>query len=403
MLILAGLCFAGLIGLAAYHYYPKAREKRLLRNARSAMDEGNFRFAIQLANRAAALNPKDPAAMRIKIEIAERFNDPSALTLKSRLVEMDPGSIENRLSLAETALRLQKPAVAKTALEPAQEAGRNNATYHSLAGRAARALHEDSRAMEEFATAARLEPANSRFKFELAVQRLSSTDPEVSAQARAELESWRQEPAFFREATQVLIRDAIAGKQVEKALSLANELQRSPAASFMDRLVFLDLLHETKSTAYPVFLARLQEVAMSSPDDVFALVSWLNAHFGALTAAAWVKEFPPELRSAEPVRIALAESYAMMRNWTSLEPLVTPSKSNDEAKVKTPDAGTEWGEYEYRRLAYLAAILKSKGNRAQALKTWDLATKAAGTNPEAHLDLARFAVAIDWGDATESL
>lgn len=404
--VLGLLAVGALAGGAAYHYYPRYAKDRLVKNAGIALAAGDFRSAALLANRALQKDSKDATALRIMVNVAERMKDSTVITWKSRLVDVEP-TLENRLSLAASAMDAGEPGIAKKALDPVAEEGKDSAWYHFLLGQAARDVREDVVAEKEFAAAADLEPSNHKYQYELAVKRIDSPKPEVRDQARAKLEELTKDPTWFAEATRALLHDAIAEQKIEKGLALAKALEEVPGAPMQDRILYLDLLHQTNPDAYATQLTVLEEAAAKSPEDVFALISWMNAHHAVMTAVNWGKTLPPELRAALPVRIGLAESFAMVKDWTSLEPIVTtpnePKPGTQSITANPKSVESEWGGYEHRRLAYVAAILQAKGDAKHAATEWDLATKAAGKFPLAHLTLARYAVNFGWGDPTESL
>jgi hypothetical protein len=159
-------------------------------------------------------------------------------------------------------------------------------------------------------------------------------------------------------------------------------------------------------------LLDLQEAAVKNADDTAMVMSWMNANDAVMLAVEWSNHLPEELRNTLPLRCALAESYAILRDWEKLEPLVTGAQirgtefTDIAAALKRAKANEKkgsnqysWGRHEYRRLAFCAALALAARDQEYARVEWSLATKAAGTRLDARIALAQYAMKYGWGDA----
>src|SRR5262245_51835406 len=118
ILILGVVVLGG--GFFAYRGYVDARQSRFLKQARDYMagdTENGKRKAILVLQRALRYNPKDIEACRLMAELAEASRSPSAVTYRSRVVQIQPRSLENRLALAQTSVVFREYASATNALE----------------------------------------------------------------------------------------------------------------------------------------------------------------------------------------------------------------------------------------------------------------------------------------------
>src|SRR5215472_9826499 len=104
ILILAG---TGLyfLGRPAYRHY---REKRLLGEAKHFLAKGDLANALLCARQTLQSNPRNLAAYGIMADLAERMGSPVSLDWRRRLAELSP-TTENKLHLAQAALRIQSP------------------------------------------------------------------------------------------------------------------------------------------------------------------------------------------------------------------------------------------------------------------------------------------------------
>ncbi len=390
--------------MLGYIYFPKFNEERLVQRAEMFLAAKDYSSAAITAQRALQINEQNLAAVRTLTAILNETRDPTVLTWKQRLVDLEPGSLENRLSLAESALALGQVVIADETLTAARDAGQGQARYHALAGRVARATNKPEQAETEFAEAARLEPANAEYQLDWQAARLQSADPTTRTAARTALEALRDQPAVSARASRVLIREAMQSRDGERALALAESLEKSGSVTFEDRLAHLDLLHRLKRPNYPTYLAALQEEAAQKPEHLTVLIGWLNERHSALVVVDWSRRLPPEILTTMPVPVALAQSYVRLRDWAGLKPFIADTAviANPPATKLGEAAVGKWGEFEFLRLAYLAAMHRADGDQEQAKVRWNAAVKATANRPGAVAALARQAVEWNWGaDATD--
>ena len=178
-------------------------------------------------------------------------------------------------------------------------------------------------------------------------------------------------------------------KEWEKALALSNQIQSAPDAVFGDRMRYLGLLRQFKQAQFNSYLLSLQEQAVSSAENVATLISWLGGNNLVLVAVEWSKRLPEEIASKMPVPIAIGECYAIQRNWSALEPLVTD---------------TNWERAEFLRMAFLARVQRERGDTPSSQNSWNSAVKAAAGRPDELILLTRHASKWGWeGEMTDLL
>ena len=91
-------------GYVGYRAYKSARQARLITQARNYLAKPEERKALLCLQRALRYNAKDVEACRLMAELTERARSPGALIWRSRVVELNSHSLDDRLALAQTAM-----------------------------------------------------------------------------------------------------------------------------------------------------------------------------------------------------------------------------------------------------------------------------------------------------------
>ena len=92
-------------GRPAYRHW---KERRLVAQAQAFLAKGDFANGSLCARQVLSLNPSNLVACQLMAGLAEKAGSPALLDWRRRIAEVSP-TPENRLSLAATALRLQRP------------------------------------------------------------------------------------------------------------------------------------------------------------------------------------------------------------------------------------------------------------------------------------------------------
>ncbi len=88
------------------------------------------------------------------------------------------------------------------------------------------------RSSGNFAAAVSQEPGNDLYQFNLAVLRIRSDSPEKSEESRKVLERLSKVPGFRTGALRALLGDAVQHNDLERADTLAQDLQMSQQVTF---------------------------------------------------------------------------------------------------------------------------------------------------------------------------
>jgi tetratricopeptide (TPR) repeat protein len=384
IVLLVVLCGIGAMG---WRYYGEFRKNRMVERARSMIAQKDYPQALISARRALQLNPRDVAVVRMMIELAESSNAKEALFWHRMLAEIEPKRRSaDDIAWADCALRFGEAAVAQQAVAGLDEAGKKTAGYQDIAGRFAELANNTTVAESHFAEAVKLEPGNPLFQVRLAAVRLRSGKSELHAESLETLEKFKTEPKARGLVLRALLDEYFRQKDWSKALELAKQMQAMPDATFSDKMLYLGLLRRFQSPEFHRYLFTLQETAITSPDNVAHLITWLKENTLVMVASGWIKTIPPEIAKTTPVPAAIAECYLVLRDWESLNNVV---------------AEGNWGYVEFLRLAFLARVQRENGDLPSSRNSWTGAVKAAENRPDSILMLTRHA--NKWGWESEVL
>lgn len=388
--VILGLLLLG-GGYAGYRGYKSVRQDRLIKQAREYLAKPDPRKALLCLQRALRYNSRDIEACRLMAELAETTRSPAAMVYRSRVVELNPRSTDDRLALAQTAMTFRDYASATNALEGVDAAGKKTAAYHNIAGAVAAAANQPMQAESHFLEATRLEPQNPVLQLNLAVVRLHGTNAPALAEARSALKRISANPTnstLRRQALRELAIDSMRHKQSEAALSLSRQLLQETNSVFRDRLLRLEVLRETRNAEYKPALATFQREAASEPGKIAELGIWQMANTSPAETLTWLRSLPLSTQTNQAVAMMTAECYTMLRDWRGLQASVEPQN---------------WGELEFIRHAFKARALRGQDLSGAAKGEWEVALKAAHSQKGSLVMLLRLAAAWNWQSEGEEL
>jgi Flp pilus assembly protein TadD len=391
ILILLGCTAVLLAGYAGYRGYKVWKQNHMMTLARGFIAKSDGKNAMLCVQQVLASNPRNLEASRLMAQMLEAARSQGALLWRSRIVEMNPKSLEDRLALAQTALALQDYASATNALGGVNADGRKTAGYHNVAGAVAAAANQTAQAETHFLEAIRLEPQNPAPQLNLAVVRLHSTNESSMVEARAALNRLCANPTNSTLrclALRELVVDAVRFKQNEGALALSRELVQQTNSTFRDRLLRLDVLRETRNAEFKPTLATFQRNAEGEPGRIYDLAMWQMTRTGPADALAWLQSLPPNTRTNPPVTQLAAECQVLLGDWRGLQISLEKQK---------------WGELELIRHAFLARALRGQNLADSSKAEWEQALKSAEGQKAGLMMLQRMAAQWKWQSESEEI
>jgi len=341
--------------------------------------------------RALRHNSRDIEACRLMAQLAEAGRSPAAMVYRSRVVELKPGSTDDRLALARTAMTFRDYASATNALEGVDATGKKTTAYLNIAGAVAVATGQPAQAEACFLEAARLEPQNAFLQLNLALVRLSGTNAPALAEARSTLKQIASNPTNSTlrcQALRPLATDSMRAKQFDAALAWSRQLLEETNSVFRDRILRLEVLRETKSAEYESALATFQREAAGEPAKSAELGKWQMANTTPADTMAWLRSLPPSTQTNLAVAVIMAEGYTTLRDWRGLQASLEPQN---------------WGELEFIRHAFNARALRGQELTGAAKGEWEQALKAANNQKSSLGMLLRLAASWNWQTEGEEI
>jgi len=391
------ICAASLVvgftfGFALLTYGPRAysswRESRLMKAASTMLAREDFDGATQAAREVLKIRNNSLAAFQVLAEASEKQNRPETVTWRAQIARLEPENLDSQLNLVSAALRFGQLDTARRALDHVPPAQRDRAAYHVVAGWLARAQGNDADVETHFAAAVAQEPGNDLYQFNLAVLRIRSPSPEKSDEAREVLERLSKVTGFRAGSLRALLSDAVQRNELERADTLAQDLQMSQQVTFSDYLLCLEFYRKLDQQKFSALLEKVKPVAARNSLDLALLMDWLNKNNLGAEVLKWMDKLPSEVARNPPPAIAIADAFVEAKNWSRLK--------------RWTRSGT-WGDSEYLRLAYQAYGSKQSrqtSSDAEFSGLWHSAERAASDKVEREINLAR--LASKWNLSTEA-
>jgi tetratricopeptide (TPR) repeat protein len=387
VLVLGILALGG--GYAGYRGYKSIRQAHLIKQAQHYLTKSDAKKALLCLQRVLRSNPRNVEACRLMAELSEAGRSPGALLWRSRVVELNPRSLDDRLALAQSAMMFRDYELATNALEGVDAAGKKTAAYYNIAGVVASTVGQFAQAEAHFLEAARLEPTNPAPQLNLAVVRLHGTNTLAMAEARTTLTRISSSSSALRcQALRELVVDSMRSRQTNAALELSRNLVQQTNSIFSDRLLRLDVLKGSQNAEFKPALAAFQREAGTNTANIYELSIWQMTRIGPAETLAWLRSLPRNMQTNQPVALLAAECYTILRDWRGLQ-----------NSLKQQD----WAELGFVRHAFQTRALRGQDLPDAAKAEWDMALKTANGQKASLVMLLRLAAQWGWQSEGEDI
>lgn len=356
------------------------------RHAAENFEKKDYERAILDGRSALDLDPLDVESNRIIAKSFEAQGSTDAIAWRARLNVIRPGDVENAIAWAHDALKAGAIETAEDALAVLKPADRNSATCHDIAAQIAMARTDAVKAESHWSEAVRLDPRSDDYRLKLATVQVRSRSSDVRASATKTLESLGEIPQHRLTVLRALIEDAMNHQEFPRARELADRLVATPGTGFTERLGRLAVLRGQDAPDAPKYLEQLRDESLQNPEQLSALLRWMNQNGLPLLVADWMPALPQALASQPPVCLVVADAYGRDRDWPKLRAFVETAS---------------WKDFDHVRLAHLAHALENFGNIVAAETTWGRALAECHEKPERLAMLVRLAQAWRWDARAE--
>jgi len=380
-----------LAGYAGYRGYKVWKNKHLMSVGREFLAKSDRRNAALSAQEVLRSDPKNVDATRVMAQLAEASRSPAALFWRSRVVELAPHSLDDRLALVQTALTMRDYATATNALELVEPADRESAAYHNIAGMVAASTGQPDQAEKHFLEVSRLEPQNPSPQLNLAVVRLHRTNALELAEARATLQRLASNPTnsdLRCKALRELTLDAMGYGHADAAGALSKQLIQETNSAFSDRVLRLEVLSETHNADFKPTLASYQLEAATNQSKIYELARWEMTKTSPTAALIWLRSLPMNTQTNQPATLLAAECYLASKDWKGLHAWLEKQ---------------HWAEMEFLRHALMSRALRGQELATTAKTEWEQALKSANGQKQNLVTLLRLAAEWNWPNEGEDL
>ena len=386
ILLVVIACGAWVGASPAKSYYRQWREKRHFERASAYFAKGDYKHALIDAKNAIVFNWKNTEALRIMARSHEAIHSPQAIEWRAKLGQLVPNDLENCLGWAAAAIHHNDYATADRILRGIPYADHDTALFHHLSAMVALNKRDAVKAEFHWSEASKLNAEEDAYKLNMASVRLRLGSALARTNALDLLKQLSLKSAERIPAMRALLSDALRHGESARAKELALALAEEPKAPFLDKLLRLSALRALVDADFGIWRSRLEAEATDRPDYTYELLIWMNRHGYAKEVPALLPRIPADFISRPPVSIAVADSYAVSKNWPELQSVLK---------------GTKWFHMDYVRLATLAWAVDQSGDRAGSANIWKTAMTAAEGRLNRLETLARAATGWGWDARAE--
>jgi hypothetical protein len=363
----------------AYHRLKVSRAMKFLAQSEIAANEGNIPKSISLMRRAILMVPNEEAIFRKVRLFNASFGDATALNSIQALMLEKQASPQELLTLAEQALKSEKPVIAKAALDQLQEdhSVRKIIVQMRLLEKEGNLKAALDLPKKELPT---LTPDEGEKLLLATAEMTLKTDPQASRQILLQLVD--KDSATGISALRLLAAQSLAQRGAEslKTDKVADKLLAHAMHTPDDALLALDLRILENPSAKPALLAQaMAERSSGPPDDALAFARWLNRRIHYKESADFIGR---ERAASNPDWLLLyLDALAGLERWNDIFTML--------------DADTIIGLSDSIRLLFLARAAEKSGDSERADESWrEMQLGLAYEKPEVVSFIAAYALRI---------
>jgi tetratricopeptide (TPR) repeat protein len=368
VVVMAAVAAFGWFGRKAWKHYT---ENNLITQARADFAKKDLRDADLCLRRVLQIDPMSVEGSRMIATLLDAEGSPAAVGWRIRVAKLEPDNVTNLYVWVETALRSQNLPSAAEGLAEIPDKYKNTTEYHKLSGAVAWTSGRLVEAEKECTLALQMDPTNRAIMLNLATIQLAVTNNRsVNQTGRNTLDQLASDPSLGMLALHHLQVDAVTRKSFNEALGYAKRINSNPAATFSDKVEYLQLMRTTESVQADPWLASLKQIAAYEPLNAYTLGRWMVAAEGPKTAYQWLGTLPTTTQTNIVIVLLKTDCQIGMKDWSGLLAAVNAAPR------------PEWGQKEYYRLALTSLAQRQLGDTDTAQRTWQSALTSAAQNPE---------------------
>jgi predicted Zn-dependent protease len=383
ILLLVAMIFGG------RKFYVRWQERQLTHRAVAALEQSDATTASLALRALLELKPTSVLAARMMADLAEKAGNRSALDWRRKVVQAQPGSIDDLIAWARCAVQFNDLATAEKALALVKQSDRDRADYHVTSALLAQSRQQAKEADGEWSRAIQLAPDEKAYRLQLGALRLRAKEENRHQSGKAMLTALRSDVKQRAAATRALIADGLDRQEdAHELLQLGRDLENYPEATLSDRLLYLQVVRQLNDPQFASYLSDLESRVAGNAVDLAELINWMSQNNLSLLVLDFTKGLPRDRLEQWPVSLALIDVYTRLNDWSRVEQVATPAK---------------WQQFDFLRRAYLARALRAEEKTVAADHEWVEAVKSASDSSESLLNLARLASEWNWNNQAVDL
>ena len=371
--VLGLILLLGAVGYFGSSAFRAWQVRRLLAEANTLINEGDYKHASLDAQHVLELSPENADATRVIAHSAESAGLRRAIEFWRQVTELSKNAEGDLSAWAHCAVRFGDADSASKALDAMPAPAKETADYHALRGDVALIRHDLVGYEKELLEAKRRDPQDKKYNLALATLHVAANDFATREAGVRELLDLSDDKSFHRDAMHRLADDALRRNQITRALEYARDLDSLSNRDFSDRLLLLSILKAANEAETQSLLEQLKKDASDDAVKIGALIGWMNSQKMSAAAVAWMKTLPPTLLVKRTTPLNLAEAFMATSDWEGLRKFCV---------------GTKWDAFEYMRNALAARALRELGQVQESSQQWKEAVAKVGTRPEQIFGLA---------------
>jgi hypothetical protein len=372
ILIILGLVFLAVAGIATYHWFKITRAERFAAagDALAAADKWNdaaiqYRVALQL-------DPSNYRGLSGAARLATKADRPEALELWQKVLTLPQCTIRDRQDYVDLLIKTNRLNLAEKMIDPLLKDNPDTKTLQ-LATRYSRKIGDTVKAIEYARIAAKHAPDDDAPRFQLAELLAQSTEAD-QAEARKILWELAAKSGPYKKAAVEALATA-PQLTTDERNRLWQELTAFAPKTIKDDLLAADLRFQLHpDDAARIYQEAIERWGNGQTQEVLDLARWLNAH---QQPELVLSTFPIE-RTQEDNQLLLArlDAMASLQRWNDIDDVLNRSDVTLDPSVIE---------------SFRARTAQERNAALDAEVHWNHAMSLAGTDPYKLRFVANFA------------
>ncbi len=372
ILIILGLLFLAVAGIATYHWFKSKRAERFAAagDALVAVDKWNdaaiqYRVALQL-------DPSSYRGLSGAARLATKADRPEALELWQKVLTLPQCTIRDRQDYVDLLIKTNRLSLAEKLIDPLLKDNPDTKTLQ-LATRYSRKIGDSVKAIDYARIAMKRAPDDDAPRFQLAELLAQSTEAD-QAEARKILWELAAKPGLYKKAAVEALATA-PQLTTDERNRLWQELTALAPKTIKDDLLAADMRFQLHpDDAARIYQEAIERWGNGQIQEILDLARWLNAH---QQPELVLSTFPIE-RTLEDNQLLLArlDAMASLQRWNDIDNVLNRSDITLDPSVIE---------------SFRARTAQERNAALDAEVHWNHAMSLAGTDPYKLRFVANFA------------